>query len=84
MDELNKYNDSIISLYNQGFSLTYISNFLYKKVNTRLKIFNKFSNGELWISIPKISKADCSSHIYKIIYIDKIKNKKGGNKNGQN
>lgn len=84
MDELNVYNNAIISLYNQGFSLNYITDFLYKKINTRLKTFNKLSNGELWVSIPKISKADCSGHVYKIIYIDKIKKQKGGNKNGQN
>lgn len=42
MDELNNYNGSIISLYKQGFSLDYITTFLYKKVNTKLKNFNKF------------------------------------------
>lgn len=73
MDELNKYNDSIIELYKQGFTITYISEFLYKKINTRLKQFNKKSNGELWISIPKISKAECCGHVYNIIYKYKMK-----------
>lgn len=68
MDELNKYNESIIGLYNQGMTLTYISAFLYKKVNTKLKYFNKKSNGELWVSIPKYSKAECHGHVYNVLY----------------
>lgn len=47
MVELNKYNDSIIELYKQGFTRTYIGELLYKKINTRLKQFNQKSNGDL-------------------------------------
>lgn len=79
MEELEKYNDAIISLYKQGFSITYISDFLYRKINTKLKTFNKKSNGELWISIPKISKVDCQGHVYNIIYKNIMKKLNGGN-----
>lgn len=73
MEELNKYNDSIIELYKQGFTITYISEFLYNKINTRLKYFNKKSNGELWLGIPKISKSNCCGYVYNIIYKYKMK-----------
>ena len=73
MEELNKYNDSIIELYKQGLTITYIGEFLYKKVNTRLKQFNKKSNGEWWVSIPKISKENCMGYVYNIIYKYKMK-----------
>ncbi len=79
MEELNKYVDSIIGLYQQGFSISYISNFLYLKVNTKLKTFNKQSNGELWVSIPKVSKADCQGFVYNIIYKNIMKKFNGGN-----
>ena len=78
MDELNNYNDSIIRLYNQGFSIKCIADFLYTKVNKRLKTFNKQSNGELWVNIPKISKVNCFGNAYNVIYKYKMKNN-GGN-----
>lgn len=79
MESLNNYNDSIIRLYNQGFSINCIADFLYTKVNKRLKTFNKQSNGELWISISKISKIDCMGHIYNVLYKYIMNKNNGGN-----
>lgn len=79
MEELEKYNDAIINLYKQGFSMTHISDFLYGKVNSKLKAFNRLSHGELWVNIPKFSKANCIGHVYKVIYIEKMKKLNGGN-----
>jgi len=79
MEDLKSYDNSIISLYNIGFSMSYISDFLYKKVNTKLKTFNKKSGGELWVSIPKYSKANCYGYVYNVIYNYLMKKEKGGN-----
>ena len=79
MEELDKYNESIISLYKQGFSMSHIADFLFTKVNKNLKCFNRLSHGELWVNIPKVSKANCLGHVYRVIYIEKMKNLNGGN-----
>lgn len=68
MEELNNYNESIIRLYKQGFSINCISDFLFSKVNKKLKSFNKKSNGEWWVSIPKVSKTECMGHAYNVLY----------------
>lgn len=78
MEDLNSYNDTILNLYKQGFSIDKISQILFGKINTKLKTFNKNSQGELWVSIPKVSKNQCLGHVYKVIYINKMK-KNGGN-----
>ena len=79
MEELNNYNESIIRLYKQGFSIKCISDFLYSKVNTKLKTFNIKSNGELWVSIPKIRKENCMGHVYNVLYKYLMNKKNGGN-----
>lgn len=79
MEELNTYNDSIIRLYNQGFSIKCIADFLFSKINTNLKYFNKQSNGELWMFLPKISKTECMGHVYNVIYKHIMNRKNGGN-----
>lgn len=73
MEKLKEYDESIIRLYKQGFSIKCISDFLYSKVNTKLKAFNRNSNGEWWVSIPKISKENCMGYVYNIIYKYKMK-----------
>ena len=78
MVDINNYNETIISLYKQGFSIEFITKNLYKKLNIRLKQFNKQSGGELWVSIPKYSHNYCRSHVYKVI-LDYKKEENGGN-----
>ena len=78
MVDINTYNDTIISLYKQGLSIDFITKTLYKKLNTKLKQYNKKSGGELWVIIPKYSHIYCRSHVYKVILKYK-KEEIGGN-----
>ena len=65
---LEPYNDYIIDLYNQTRSLKYITEQLYKKCNTKLRAYNKQSGG-MWFQFDeRHTKAECSGHVYDVIY----------------
>lgn len=65
---LELYNDYIINLYNQKRSISYIINALHKNCNTRLKAHNKKSGGMWYEFIERHTKAECSGHVYDVIY----------------
>lgn len=67
MDEYKKF---VIDLYKQNRSISYISDALYKKANTRLKAHNRKSGGNWWVFVPDINcnKTECIGYVYKTVY----------------
>ena len=67
---MEDYKTFVIDLYKQNRSISYISDALYKKVNTRLKSRNKKSGGEWWVFVPdiKYKKTECIGFVYQTVY----------------
>lgn len=67
---MDEYKNFVIDLYKQNRSISYISDALYKKMNTYLKHRNIKTGGALWVYVPdlKCKKTDCIGYVYKTVY----------------
>ena len=67
---MEDYKTFVIDLYKQNRSISYISDALYKKINTRLKARNRKTGGEWWVFVPdiKYKKTECIGFVYRTVY----------------
>lgn len=67
---MEQYKDYVIDLYKQNRSISFISDALYRRVNTYLKNRNIKTGGALWVYVPdlKCKKTDCIGFVYKTVY----------------
>ena len=58
--------EKIIKLYNEGYSMKYISNIYYKYKSRKLKPIK--ADGVVIVPVKLHTKSDCELYVYSLIY----------------